>query len=466
MKIETIRKNHKKEIIISIVAFLIIAIVLIVGKSLAKYEIAKSIKIAEGTINYKIPDFKIMAMYKQKDNETCTEDNCYNEMSETDRMPSSGYVINESKSYCTLDNINKDTSVRLYTNAGGEHIIKNMAKSEKCYLYFDKESASLATLNRLELTVTSGTPDFNKTSCATGTNNGGNCGENTIGLYKTQDDDGDTYYFRGSVENNYVKFTNKWWRIIRINGDGSIRLIYDGTSAHANGEKTADSIAVASQTFNANRDDNMYVGFKYTSGQVHGLGTKSNALTQLETWYQNNLASYASKIDTNAGFCGDRTPSTSSTEINNQGGTGTTYTIYGAYIRLYTNKIPTLTCANASDLYTVSSSIKGNKSLTYPIGLITGDEVSMAGGAWGNNNYGYYLYNGQKYWTMSPSYYDSYYDGIPCVFYMHSNGYLYNDGVHSMYNGLRPVINLKANTTFTFTGAGIKGTMTNPYIVS
>ena len=202
----------------------------------------------------------------------------------------------------------------------------------------------------------------------------------------------------------------------------------------------------------------MYVGFKYTSGEVHGLGTKSNALSGLETWYKSALSNYTNKIDTNAGFCGDRTPSTSTDSSNGSGGTARTITYYGAYFRLENSKIsPILTCENESDLYTVSSSTKGNKSLTYPIGLISADEVSMAGGRTGTVNYGYYLYNGQHYWTMSPYLFRS---SAASMYGVSSNGQLYN-WIADVTIGVRPVINLKADLTFTG-----NGTMSEPYIVS
>jgi len=465
MKIETIRKSHKKKVIIGIVAFIVIAIVFIVGQSFAKYSLVKSIKIAEGTINYKIPDFKIMAMYQQKANQTCTNDSCYEEIT-SKRMPSSGYVINESKSYCSLDNINKDKDARLYTNQNGEHIISNLAKSSKCYLYFDKApTANEKILSNI--TVKSGTPDFNKTAqitCSDATT----C-ETTNGVYKAKDDDGDTYYFRGYVENNYVRFAGYWWRIIRINGDGSIRLIYDGTSAHANGTNTTDSIAVEkvkwshkdaywnSSTDNAYTKDNMYVGFKYTSGQVHGLGTKSNALIELESWYKSNLLSYTTKLDTNAGFCGDRTPSTSNTTSNGLGGTGTTTTYYDEYIRLLINKSPVLTCVNSSDLYTTNNSSKGNKSLTNPVGLITADEVAMAGGLIYIQNQNFYLYNGQGYMVLSPFAFNG---GQDIVMAFSTTGYLGHNGVYFSRGNFRPVINLRSNI-----GLSGTGTISDPYIV-
>ncbi len=433
MEFETIRKSHKKEIIIGVSLFVILVIALVVRLTFAKYNLVKSIKIAEGTISYKVPDFKIMAMYKNDGNGDI----------EIDTMPETGYIINESKTYCEVNGA-KDINAGIYTDDVGQHIITNITKGSRCYLYFVKSAASQILEN---ITVKSGTPDFSKVATT------------DEGVYKAVDESGkDSYYFRGAVNNNYVRFANKWWRIIRINGDGSIRLIYDGTSGHANGTSTSDSIAIASQTFNSSYNNNAYVGFKYTSDEVHGLGTKSNALTQLEIWYQNNLSSYASKIDTNAGFCGDRTPSTSSSSINNSGGTGTTQTYYAGYIRLNTNKSPDLTCANSSDFYTVSSSNKGNKSLTYPIGLITADEIAVAGGVWGTNNTRYYLYNGQRNWTLSPYILDS--GNEAYVFGIHSSGNITAWCVTGV-TAMRPVISLKADTKFTG-----KGTMSDPYVVN
>ena len=145
------------------------------------------------------------------------------------------------------------------------------------------------------------------------------------------------------------------------------------------------------------------------------------------------------------------------------GGTGTTKTYYGAYIRLITNKAPVLTCSDSNDLFTPSGSTKGNKKLSKPIGLITADEVAYAGGVYGTNNTSYYLYNNQYYWTMSPSdYYNSY---GAYVFSVYSNGGLSNDyyGVSNTSPGVRPVINLKADTVFDEGGAG---TSSNPYVVS
>lgn len=208
----------------------------------------------------------------------------------------------------------------------------------------------------------------------------------------------------------------------------------------------------------------MNVGFKYTSGKVHGTGSNSTILTELYKWYTNNLKKYEDKIGINEGFCNDREPSTSNTTINGSGGTGTTKTWYGAYIRLEENKLPILICAH-EDLYTMAESNKGNKSLENPVGLITADEVSFSGGKRGKQNKSYYLYTGQVYWTLSPAHYNGISSNGAHMFIVDSSGN--QDWSYSSPSlGIRPVINLKADTKFTFeNGDENKGSMTNPYIV-
>ena len=105
-------------------------------------------------------------------------------------------------------------------------------------------------------------------------------------------------------------------------------MIYNGTSTSTTGTGTQ----IRTSAFNSGYNDNMYVGYMYQSGQVHGLNTSSTIKGILDTWYQNNLTGVTEKIDGNAGFCGDRTPSTSSSTSNGKGGTGTTQTYYAVYI--------------------------------------------------------------------------------------------------------------------------------------
>ena len=279
--------------------------------------------------------------------------------------------------------------------------------------------------------VNSGTPNFSQVATT------------NKGVYKTQDDWGDSYYFRGAVTNNWVKFAGYYWRIIRINGDGSIRLIYNGTSTATTGESTQ----IGTSTFNSSYNDNAYVGYMYGStgassyAATHANTNNSTIKEVLDNWYQTNIASkgYGNKVSTEAGFCGDREPSTSSSTSNGSGGTGTTTTYYGGYIRLVNStKSPTLKCKNSSDLYTVSGSGKGNKALSNPVGLITADEISIAGGLYTRNNSSYYLYTNQAYCTMSPLYFPS---NTAEVFFVNSDGGIGHSWVNSGY-GVRPVINL------------------------
>ena len=294
----------------------------------------------------------------------------------------SGYSLNTSKSVCSNNTIPTWEDHKLYLNNLNK-------KGTSCYLYFDLMGAKDLILSNSK--VNDGTPNFSQAATT------------DEGIYKTEDDWGESYYFRGAVTNNWVKFAGYYWRIIRINGDGSIRLIYNGTSTEATGEEAQ----IETSKFNNLYNNNAYVGYMYTSGQVHGLGTNSGIKDILDSWYQTNITNkgYGNKVSTEVGFCGDREPSTSASSSNGSGGTGTTTTYYGASIRLDINKTPTLKCKNSSDLYTINGSSKGNKALTNPVGLITADEVAMAGGVYGQINQNYYLYTNQIYWTMSPYYF-------------------------------------------------------------
>ncbi len=283
------------------------------------------------------------------------------------------------------------------------------------------------------------------------------------GIYSAPDDYGTSYYFRGAAENNYVKFAGYYWRIIRINGNGTIRMIYDGTSGHTNGESSTDR-KIGTSGFNFNKyDDNAYVGFMYGSiGQsgekayenTHANINDSTIKGALDTWYS-GLTEENKNYIADSLFCGDRT-------IISGTGAGKSQTVYGARYRLIDGKSPKLTCENKNDRYTVDDTSQGNGALTNPVGLITADEVAMAGGVNGvsNTNSSYYLYTGENYHTISPTYF--YASGsYAYVFYVHSNGYLIsNFSVHDAF-GVRPVINLKSNIKFS-DGNGSQG---SPWVV-
>ena len=308
------------------------------------------------------------------------------------------YNSNESKDYYIVIWISETGIIQ--TDQGGFSGVVTVGDTESV----EFPVTAIDTLTLLNLTETSGTPDFSKTSCSS------ECEEATVGIYKTEDDIGTSYYFRGDVENNHVLFANKYWRIIRINGDGSIRMIYAGTSAHENGydDSSTNDMDIGTSSFNSLKDDNTYMGYMYgtagssTYAETHANTNNSTIKTVLDNWYVSNIKDTTNEqYVVDAIYCNDR-------ELNSGTGVGTTRSYYKAYNRLNTNKTPTLKCNQVNDRFTKEttvSGVTGNGSLTYPIGLITADEVAYAGGTTAFPNSKYYLYTGNTFWTMSPSYF-------------------------------------------------------------
>ena len=228
-------------------------------------------------------------------------------------------------------------------------------------------------------------------------------------LASTEDDYGTSYYFRGKVKNNYVQFANKCWRIVRITGNGSVKLVLhnDNTSGANNPCSSSNNSSSAAfahydgdtykSTFNSSDGDNAYIGFMYgTTGSsnyasTHANINKSTILTNLETWYTNNLASYEDKLADTI-WCNDKSTITTLSSGSTYGtglGYGTNDTGYGAYNRIsgggaasYAN--PSLICPNDNNggklsKFTVSDTTNGNGKLTYKVGLLTADEIVFAG---------------------------------------------------------------------------------------
>ena len=362
------------------------------------------------------------------------------------------------------------------------------------------------------------------------------------GLYAVDDDEGTSYYYRGAVRNNYVSFAGFTWRIIRRNGDGSVRMIYSGKST----SDTGTSVTIGNSQYNSKYWDPAYVGYKYNekfslhenngttgydwftnttkynfgtgytfdestkkftltgtikqltwkdnhdeivSGKLYSClntscnvvykvtgyqsdtrmtvqpisyssdsyadavtnNTNSTMKNTLDTWYKNNLTNYASYLADET-FCNDR-------KINWGNGYLTTpTTTYGAYGRLYEKKTPSLKCAQDNDKFKVSNE---SAKLDYPISLITADEVAIAGGVYNTANSNYYLYNGQYFWTLSPSYFDSNYS-YASIWYVLPSGSLNPWYFVAPSLGTRPVINLEVDTQITKGD----GTALNPYMIA
>ncbi len=313
----------------------------------------------------------------------------------------------------------------------------------------------------------------------------------TNGLYSMDDEDGISYYYRGNVDNNNVQFgqydndyyvynynnryfqslascqeynsscseSNKvklanagdkmYWKIVRVNGDGSLRLIYNGTSANPDNSDLANSYLIGQVPYNLERNDPKYAGYTYDNG------TDSFIKKEVDTWYSNTLgnSSYDSKVSSGR-FCSD---SSGYREETMMGGS-----VFASFDRLGSafgkimglemqeNVTPTLKCPTTSESYGGSYRLKA--------GLITADELVLAGesmGVIGNS----YLNSGSSniyYWSMTPADFDS---GIASVWIEFD--YLNNGNVGS--NGaVRPVINVTTDNGFT---SG-DGAASNPYILS
>ena len=236
---------------------------------------------------------------------------------------------------------------------------------------------------------------------------------------------GTTYYFRGDVSNNVVSFAGKLWRIVRINEDGTIRLILD------------TRIDSSTYYFNGNRSSYSY---QYYSN------SGSYMLTTLTNWYNNNIGNntiYSSNVATGNYFC-------EAAKVTASSG----FTSGNATLTLYNNYTPNLSCSN-------DGNSKGLVNTN--IGLITYDEIIYAGDVTGAANNSYYIYKGinsnnnYNWWTMSPYGYSS---GYAHEWYVSSGGAV--SGINVDYpTFVRPVINLKANTKI----SSGTGTAADPYIV-
>ena len=297
-------------------------------------------------------------------------------------------------------------------------------------------------------------------------------------LASAQDDYGTSYYFRGAVTNNYVEFVNKCWRIVRINGDGSVKLVLhnDNTAGSANpcsSINNSDGAAFVHYggttyytKFNDAYDDNAYIGFMYgTAGAsdyatTHANINKSTILTNLETWYTNNLAPYESKLADTI-WCNDKS-------INYGVGYGTNWTNYGAYNRLASTKQPTLKCPNDNNggklsKFTVSDTVNGNGNLTYKIGLLTADELTYAGCAYESESIKTYLKENatsDSWWLLSPNRYTN--AILASTSLSSNNGITFVEMSMKYSASLRPAISLVSTTTI----SGGTGTSEDPYVVN
>ena len=268
--------------------------------------------------------------------------------------------------------------------------------------------------------------------------------DNTNTLYTSTEDSKTVYYFAGNATDNWVKFGKNasnqdlYWRIIRTNSDGGVRLLYHGTST------TATDAYIGTSAFNSSFNNIAYVSYMYGN-----LGSVANARENttdstikgvIDTWYKDNLnTNYGKYLSTTAVYCNDRTYTVSGS-----------FTYFGANTRLETNKTPSYDCATTEDKFTVDTST-GNGKLTYPIALMTADEVSFAGGLWNENAPTWYYYNSANgsstgtnwWWLLSPATGNGSYAYVFFVVGSSYPGFLSSTYVSHTY-GVRPAVSLKS----------------------
>ncbi len=418
MKYEVLKRSHlKRNIIIAVIIILILSAIILTFTQ-AKYKTTASIPLVNGTINYDLSDLNLIGVYIQEGEEYI----------QTNEIPSSGYEFNAEESYCTINN-ERDDNITLSFDMTTQNLTVTplTTKGTKCYLYFDEKLSAGDTILASGNAPTGQTTDW--------TNNG----------------QGVTYYYTGANPNNWVSFAGFWWRIIRINGDGSIRMIYQGVADSAtpdSGNITGTGTQIGTSAFDSDRNNKTHVGLVYDGSTQHGYGQPSSIMTTLNNWYNSNIENddknlhYEQYIDTGAGFCSDRNTAS-----------GDNYTdsrfYYAAYDRY--NGPASLQCHDDDILS------QDNGKLPNPIGLVTSDEAVLTGITRNTPNTGSYLYTGQNYWTMSPYIFNG---GCADVFHVGYNGYLSGgNGVYVAF-GVRPVINLKS--TIAISGSG---TTTDPFKV-
>ena len=325
-------------------------------------------------------------------------------------------------------------------------------------------------------------------------------------LASTEDDYGTSYYFRGAVENNFVEYANMCWRIVRVTGNGAIKLVlynYNGLTTTNNTPAsstpcnvTGTDLAFAryngntyTSAFNVNSNDNAYVGLMYgaagaTSYAAAQANTNSSIiLTNLNKWYTNVLSQQSSFNDGQLAdtiWCNDKSVVTNITFNPWSYTLGTNYGYssngnnYGTTIRLVSSSGnaggtgPSLICPNDNNggklsKFTVSDTTNGNGALSgyAKIGLLTADEVAFAGGAYGIANASYYLKQNtnSSWWALSPFNYSG--DGTAIWEVNGYNGMIDIDAV-TVTNNIRPSLSLSSGVKI----SSGNGSATSPYKIA
>lgn len=290
------------------------------------------------------------------------------------------------------------------------------------------------------------------------------------GVRTSPDDYGTSYYYRGNINNNYVEFANMCWRILRVTGNGDIKLVlYNGNAESVNNPcsnvksvyapfsyyKMGSSTNYHYKAFNSLDTGYVYTGFMYgPETDITVNSTDSIALSSLKGFYDQFLRKYNTMIADTI-YCGDKSGTSASKVLS----------------RIYSS--PTLTCPadakggkagsyTATDIVNGNGKLRGNDgygSKPYKIGLLSADEVAFAGLTTSSANTSTFLgysAEGDTYWTMSSAG-----NGSPYEVFFVKDGTSIDYDILTERHYIRPVIALLSSTKVT--GSGTK---TDPFVVN
>ena len=377
------------------------------------------------------------------------------------------FTLTPSDSSVTLNKLNITClSGTVPTVSGNTLTISNVQKNEFCQVYKKEEPTLLSQILKdnpkrsTRSNNNNGTNDFATPLTATTTKTLFTSTESIAGSTPKE-----VYYYAGNTTNNWVKFAGFYWRIIRTNHDSSIRLLYVGTSPDTTTGNIGKSV------FNTTHNSPKYVGYKYgedtSLDTIRNNTTDSTIKTFIDSWYQNNLINYTKYLSTSAVYCNDRSE-----------GTGQTYNYvsspssqfnFASYYRMDWDtdgaKLnPSYNCKDIRDAFSVDNT---SAKLTYPVSLMTADEIVFAGGATYYNNemntpYAWFISNSagtqvsSNWWSLSPSLWNG---SRALVWYWNSDNVYLDNYYVSATNAVRPVISLKSCIKYS-TG---NGTPETPY---
>ena len=377
-----------------------------------------------------------------------------------------GYTVDESTGKFTLTGVStcKYNDGTCHETLVGKYIVSTNASSNSNSSNTQKTTTNLWNIYKVTTAPASSTSII--TMKAKKINNTYYSVESTLST--TPDDYGDSYYFRGNVVDNFVQYAGMCWRIVRIQGDGSIKLILaselscsDTNVTTSSGYATDGAAGVQGTRLTATYGYKL-VGSYYIDDYINSAGTTENARTKLNAWLERKITSESEKaLLKNEDWCiGDRTTAydrsthalktETAEELINAG----TAFDYSAAKRGLNTKTPTLKCDGKKD--------KDGEVDTNKVGMLTQDEVAFAG-ATSSSNLTYYLNKNAKFdfwWTLSPSSFGI--DGsFVRSFGVSSDGGLSRGSVHGSLDLLRVAVTLSSSTML---NSG-NGTVNNAYIV-